>query len=57
MLHLNPNETWAPQRITLCRVLNAARVAYAQAHHGDARRLALMHQATLLIRIDRLTRR
>ena len=56
MLHLNPKEPWACQRVTLARVLDVARKCYVQAEHGAARRLALTHQAKLLIRIDRLTR-
>lgn len=55
MLHLNPKEPWACQRMTFARVLDVARKCYAQAESGAARRLALVHQTKLLIRIDRLT--
>lgn len=55
MLHLNPKEPWACQRMTFARVLDVARKCYAQAESGAARRLALVHQTKLLISIDRLT--
>ncbi|AAQ73383.1 BcepNY3gp33 [Burkholderia phage BcepNY3] len=52
----NPKEHWPFQRRVLAAGVDAARNSYIKAQCGDARRMALAHQALLQIRIDRLTR-
>lgn len=52
----NPNEHWPFQRRVLAAGVDAARNSYIKAQCGEARRLALVHQALLQIRVDRLTR-
>ena len=51
----NPKEHWPFQRRVLAAGIDAARNSYVHAQCGEARRLALVHQTLLQIRIDRLT--